>query len=182
MIFFRKIYDQVITSIKSEVFYADVRSEWGSQNTNHRMLIRKGLLEYLKRDHPAEIEDSIWDLESPPVLKSLKVSISHCHGLGGFVVCSRSIGFDVEEKSRLTPKLVERISNPAEMKLAPHHELLWTAKEAVFKCSTQYVMITQINIDAWAPINDLYHFNTLDAEGWALLGPEFSYSLAIKKY
>lgn len=182
MIFFHKIYDLVMTSIKSEVFYAEIKEEWGSHNTHHRMEIRKALLEYLKRDHPDEVEDSIWDLESPPVLKTLKVSISHCHGLGGFVVCSQPVGLDIEVKSRITPKVLERISSKSERKICPHPELLWTAKEAVFKCNSQYVMITQINIDNWAPAhNETFHFTSLGVEGWALSDTEFSYALAIKK-
>lgn len=182
MLFFNKVYDQVMTAIPGEIFYAQMQEDWGSHNSNHRMLIRKALLEYLKQNHPSEVEDSIWDLESPPVLKTLKVSISHCHKMGGFVVCSRPVGFDVEETSRITPRLLERITTEEERKRCPEPEILWTAKESIFKCVSQYVMITQIHVDSWAVAqNETFFFTSLGVQGWGCKTPEHTYALTLKK-
>ena len=145
---FEKIQELIKASFTSgEIFHADLRPEWGSSYDSHRMEIRKGILEYLKAHHPEEIKGSVWNLEAPPTLPHLFISISHCKGMGGFVICSQSIGLDVEEKSRLSVPLLERISSEEERRICPQLELLWTAKEAIFKCSNQFYTIEQIYID-----------------------------------
>lgn len=181
MVFFEKIQDEVSSVIGNGLFHADIRPEWGSENENHRLQIRKAILQHLKENFPQEVEDSIWDLETPPVFKNLKVSISHCKGMGGFVVCSRSVGLDIEEKSRLSIPIVERISLAEELKSAPVWELLWPAKESVFKCDSQYVMITQIHVQfESASQNEIYKFRTLNAQGWAYGDFQHVFALAIK--
>lgn len=179
--FFDRIKDDVSKEMGKGLFYYDVRPDWGSQQPNYRVEIRKALLQYVKENFPQEVEDSIWDLESPPVFKNIKVSISHCEGLGGFVVCSRSVGFDMEVITRLTPPIIERVSLPEELKTAPVKELLWPSKEAVFKCDSQYVMITQINVQFdQTSQNDIYKFRTLNAQGWAFTDHQHVFALAIK--
>ncbi|MFN8791380.1 MAG: 4'-phosphopantetheinyl transferase family protein [Bdellovibrionales bacterium] len=181
MDFFQRIFDSVVSVVGSEVFYAEMQPDWGSQHPQHRDLIRRALNEYLQREHPEEINESILDLETPPVLKKLRVSISHTQGLGGFVVSARSAGLDIEQTRRIRPEVLERISSEDERRRCPRPELLWTAKEAVFKCSSQYVMITQISIDSWfVSQNETFQFASLGCVGFAACTADFSFALALK--
>jgi len=181
MDFFQGILDSVISVVGSGGFYAELHRDWGSQHSGHRELIRQALHTYLEREHPEQINESILDLETPPVPKFLRVSISHTHGLGGFVVCSRSVGLDIEQTSRISPKVLERISSEEERRRCPRPELLWVAKEAVFKCAPQYVMITQVSIDSWLRSqNETFQFTSLGCMGFASSTADFSYALALK--
>lgn len=163
------------------LFHVDLREDWGSQNPDHRILIRKGILEYLKLSHPDELTDSVWDLNAPPVFKHLFVSISHAEGIGGFIVCSKSVGLDIEKTDRLTEPLVARISSADERKMCPDYRLLWTAKEAVFKCSPQFYTISMVNIDQWALSEHATPaFTSLTARGWAFQDDSHTYAVAIK--
>lgn len=178
-----KIQKLVRSSLpEKEIFHVDIRSEWGSENLDHRKEIRNGILEYLKLNHPAEVADSIWDLNSPPVLKSFFVSISHCNGSGGFVLASVPLGFDIEETSRIDQRIIDRVSTEEELKVCPEFALLWPAKESVFKCSTEFYTITHIQILTWEKSqDDTYTFKSLTAFGWAFKSSAHSYAIAIKK-
>ena len=178
-----KILNLASTTFKpEEVFHVDIRSEWGSENPNFRTEIRKGILDYLKIHHPDQVADSLWDLNAPPVLKSLFVSISHCQGMGGFVLSSKSLGFDIEDTSRITQKIIDRVSSEEELKACPQFELLWPAKEATFKCSTEFYTISHIQILSWGKSqNDTYTFTSLTVNGWAFSESHHSYAVAIKK-
>jgi hypothetical protein len=166
----------------NEVFHIDIRPNWGSEHLNYRTEIRKGILEYLKLNHPDQVADSVWDLDAPPVFDSLFVSISHCLGMGGFVLSSKSLGFDIEDKTRITQKIIDRVSTEDELKACPEFELLWPAKEAIFKCSTEFYTITHIQVVNWAPSqNETHAFSSLSASGWAFTDSKHSYALAIKK-
>jgi phosphopantetheinyl transferase (holo-ACP synthase) len=166
----------------SETFFSDVRKSWGSENPNYRTEIRKGILEYLKLHHPEQVADSIWDLDAPPILKSMFVSISHCNGMGGFVLCSKSIGFDIEEKSRISEKIIERVSTPEELSSCPDFGLLWPAKEAIFKNSTEFYTISHIQVSNWQlSQNGIYNFTSLSANGSAFLDQDHLYAIAFKK-
>lgn len=166
----------------SEVFHIDLRPEWGSENPNYRTEIRKGILEYLKAHHPDQVANSVWDLEAPPMLKSLFVSISHTEGMGGFTLCSKTVGLDIENTSRITQKIIDRVSTEDELKACPKFELLWPAKEAVFKSTTEFYTISHIHLVNWSKSqNDTYAFNCLTAHGWAFNESNHSYAIAIKK-
>ncbi len=168
--------------LPQEVFHLDIRPEWGSENAEYRQEIRKGILDFLKQHHPDQIEDSIWDLEAPPVLKNFFVSISHCNGMGGFAFSNRSLGFDIEDVTRISTKIIERISTESEVADSPEVELLWSAKEAVFKSSTEFYTIAHIQILDWKPSqNDTYSFTSLTAIGWAFRDSTHSYAIAVKK-
>jgi hypothetical protein len=170
------------SSTKYDVFHVDLRPEWGCENENHRIEIRKGILEYLKQHHPDQVADSIWDLETPPLLKNLFVSISHCEGIGGFALCSKGLGLDIERTDRISQKIIDRISTENEIEQAPHFELLWPAKESVFKCSTEFYTISQIQITQWQKSQDeTFSFTSLTANGWAFMDSTYSFALAIKK-
>lgn len=178
-----KIHSLVQTKLlPGETFHVDIRPEWGSENSNYRTEIRKGILDYLKQHHPDQVAESIWDLNSPPVLKALFVSISHCLGMGGFAVCSKSLGFDIEDTTRITQKIVDRVSSEDELTACPEFELLWPAKEAVFKCSTEFYTISHIHLIDWTPSQyETYAFKSLTATGWAFKDSNHSYAIAIKK-
>jgi hypothetical protein len=178
-----KLLDLVRAELTAnEVFHIDVRPNWGNENPEYRKEIRKGILDYLHRHHPDQVADSIWDLNSPPLLKSLFVSISHCKGMGGFALSTQALGFDVEDTTRISQQVIDRVSTEEELKACPEFELLWPAKEAVFKCSTEFYTITHIQILNWEKSqNDTYFFKCLTAQGWAFKDSSHSYALAIKK-
>jgi len=80
----------------------------------------------------------------------LALSISHSKNLACFVLKDLrsssqkdlvfkkiSIGLDIEEAGRVSRQIVSRISIPEELEACPSPALLWTAKEATFKCLTQ---------------------------------------------
>ncbi len=170
-----------LTFTKGEVFHAEIKDSWGSENLNFRSEIRQAILDYLKAHHPGEATDTILDLDAPPILKSMFVSISHCQGMGGFVLSSKSLGFDIEDTSRITQKIIDRVSSDDEIKSCPQFELLWPAKEAIFKCSTEFYTISHIQILTWLKSqNNTYSFSSLTVAGWAFLDSSHSYAVAIK--
>ncbi len=95
------------------------------------------------------------------------ISIAHCPFIGGFLFVfdtSLSIGFDIEQKKRITKKLIGRISSTEEIQTAPSPALLWAAKEAGFKClyerQTQ-LLLSACRISHWRkdPEKQIYFFN-----------------------
>ena len=76
---------------------------------------------------------------SRPQSLAAPISVSHCPVLGGFVFSFNkkiSLGLDMEQSHRVSLSVINRISTREEVKQAPARSLLWTAKEAVFKCVT----------------------------------------------
>ena len=70
-----------------------------------------------------------------PKCSFASLSISHCPYLGAFVFAfdtKISIGFDIENRHRVTKEVLYRISLKEEVVKSPAPALLWTAKEAVF--------------------------------------------------
>lgn len=106
-----------------------VSSDWSSRSENYRQKIRSSL------SH--ETGEDCHSLTGPPKLRGYHASIAHCPIAGGYVAQKRpayKIGFDLEDRERLTRQLIERVSTPEEIAQAPAHETLWVAKEAAFKC------------------------------------------------
>ncbi len=114
-----------------------------------------------------------WDLfDWGPLLKPgskaqslfATISISHCEGFGAFVFVfekNLSIGWDLEKKNRITEKIVGRISSEKELKSSPSPPLLWTAKEAVFKCfsnSQSFLLLSDGLISHWIKDKEFYFF------------------------
>ena len=175
-------FDHVATTLDGEVLAFRFQKSWGSQSPAHRIKIREALLDYLKRNHSDEVNDSVLDLEALPTLHRLFVSISHCSDMGGYVVCSQPVGFDIENTSRLNPKVVGRVSTSEERSVAPGHEALWVAKEAVYKCDNSFKTISQISLSGWDLVQDeTYRFRIGDITGWSQKRLDFSYAIAIKK-
>ena len=74
------------------------------------------------------------DLTRVPELARGFVSVSHTLDLGGYAIGPRPLGFDLELVSRVSPKVVARVSPWArELTLSPSAAHLWCAKEATFK-------------------------------------------------
>lgn len=110
---------------------------WGSQNPEHRNLLR------------AKISEINPDLE-------LHTSLSHAHDLGVIVLSSSPVGVDAELTARVTERPVARMSSPAEMQESPGFASLWCAKEAAFKALKifdQPSVISQISIGDWQKID-----------------------------
>ena len=109
---------------------------WGSRNKDHRMLLRKELLNFCK-NHKFTVLNDFLNLNIRPQIENGTISISPCESLGGFIVSEQSVGLDIEEKSRLSAKLTERISSHDEISMWVSSQYLkkaiWTAKESSFK-------------------------------------------------
>ena len=147
----------------------DLRDSWGSlSNPQHRVKIRQALATYLaeNRSH-ASFDSPSWAsaLDTLPVSPGHFISISHGYRIGGYALCEKSpslsgLGFDLETLSRLTPAIVERISNPLERTSSPDPRFLWAAKEASFKAflgPRQPVAITEIRIENWSSLGGFFH-------------------------
>lgn len=107
----------------------ELRPEWGSENPDHRRKIR----DYLAQRFEAQAVHDLGDLSRLPELRDGFVSVSHCRGLGGFLVSPAWSGFDVELTDRVTPELAARIGDMEEFAQAPDPAALWCAKESAFK-------------------------------------------------
>ena len=92
--------------------------------------------------------ESFLKIESKSDQSFFAVSISHCSifdskSLAGFVCSPKeensiaSIGLDIEQTNRVSKKSVARVSTSKEQNTSPTPSLLWTAKEASFKCFSQ---------------------------------------------
>lgn len=77
-----------------------------------------------------------------PVTEGWSISISHCAHIGGFALAPapHRLGFDIEDLERLKkkPDLIQRVATPNDLSQTPHLELLWSAKEALFKSLNSY--------------------------------------------
>ena len=95
---------------------------------------------------------------TPPRLRGVAISISHCRNFAGFIFelsHHTTLGLDIEQKSRVTPKLTRYISSREELSLAPSAASLWGAKEATFKAIIspgRKVVLSDIRIGDWYPL------------------------------
>ncbi|MBV2169253.1 MAG: hypothetical protein KUL82_11165, partial [Bdellovibrio sp.] len=94
----------IIESLKNHLQNPDIHilidSAWGSQNPQHRELIRDKLTE-VKND------------------KTPYSSVSHCEGVGVVVLAPFPVGVDVEVTSRVEERIIARVSSPEELQHAP---------------------------------------------------------------
>ncbi len=127
-------------------------------NNEHRHKIRESIARNLNLPI-AEISD----LSRPPETASWSISISHCPNLGGWVAIPRpaTVGLDIEEKDRLRPEVIRRVSSENELKEAPHPAYLWCAKESHFKAvhANKNLTIGAIQISEWRPQSHGFHFS-----------------------
>ena len=124
-----------------------------------RLFLRKKLLKVLSADFvlPKNFnKQNILNLNFPPLIKGVNLSISHTKNYGAFVIQKKGfIGVDIEERLRVKKDAVQRIcKTKKELLLAPHPSALWCAKEAVFKAlnnakTKEVVKIKNIFIKNW---------------------------------
>lgn len=122
-----------IQSSIDEKFRIILNKSWGSENADHRMQIRSFIAEKFSSTFSREQLIKLSDLNWLPQAADGFFSISHCRTLGGVAYSKKVVGFDLEEKSRISLEIIKRISTPEEIKSAPEPEHLWVAKEACFK-------------------------------------------------
>jgi phosphopantetheinyl transferase len=111
--------------------------KWASTYVDHRLNIRRHLYKKTKLKSVLDLDQIPKALELKTDLQTVKfVSISHSPVLGGFVLSSKQIGFDLEQNQRLSPSVLKRISDDDERQMLPAHmqSALWTIKESVYKC------------------------------------------------
>lgn len=141
-----------------------LKSEWSSLQPDHRLQIRKGLIEEIEQHAPMSAEDKgrLLDLEQTPRLSHIGISISHNKTCGGFALNpqGQAIGFDVEISARVKENLISRVAASSdEVKRAPSAASLWVAKEAALKCllrsGLQPNVVAEVEIGDWQTNSDL---------------------------
>lgn len=131
-----------------------LKSEFGSENNNHRQLIRLEIVKNHSDRLTVEENKNIQNLELRPVAEKLFFSISHHQTVGGYSASNEKHGFDVELKSRINDAIVVRISTRAEIFECPDLKFLWCAKEAAFKAlDDSALIISDLNIGSWVSQN-----------------------------
>ena len=125
------------------------------------------------------------------------ISVSHCPVAGGFVFSFNkkiSLGLDMEQSHRVSLPVISRISTREEIRQAPARSLLWTAKEAVFKCVTsektdhKNLLLKDMLISKWKqkdPENRLFQFQVknsgIKGQGVAFFMNNLAFSCSILK-
>ena len=136
-----------------------ISEDFASAKDDYREKLRKHIIEKLGVENLSTHEISeLQNLESPPRLNDTQISISHCHIAGGFVSSKGdnfSLGFDLEEISRINKAIVERVCSEADVTVVPELTSLWGVKESSFKAVS--------NRDS-APIKTISEINVLTAE------------------
>lgn len=99
----------------------------------------------------------VLNLQSRPRQIGAKhVSLSHGAGFGLWGTSDAACGVDLEKDDRVRNAVVARVSSADELKLAPSAVLLWTAKEAAFKCASNHGLLpevlSQIEIISWQSV------------------------------
>lgn len=130
--------------------------DWGGAHHGHRERIRSSLQQILTAEYSQQVKESelqnLADLSKLPLFKNLYVSISHGPDLGGFAICKKPVGFDLELKERLQEKILRRVCSDKERTEAPSLAQLWAAKEAAFKALQTYQqaeVISELEIGRW---------------------------------
>ncbi len=165
------LLDDLIKQAKSQfpdhTFFIDQSTHWGSSSPDYRTELRRSLNKYFQVYHPDQVNPTLTDLKKLPVTEKFFISISHCPEFGGFVICTKPVGFDVERLDRLKKEIIERVCSEKELADAPEPQLLWSAKEAVFKCSHLYKVLSDAKIDQWQTSqNDMFQFSNGNQLGW----------------
>ncbi len=130
--------EKKLKSVAHEVFggglcsFVSANEHFGSTVEGHRAAIRHSIKDDLIGVVDLRSIESILDLSRPPSVSGLSISISHCRGIGGYVISGDqvNIGFDVEEERRINQKILDRISHPEDHPLGQY---TWVAKESAAK-------------------------------------------------
>ena len=138
----------------------ELEKKFGSKNDNHRLELRKNLIRNLNKSD-ITYQSDILNLKEIPFVPNAYISISHCKSLGGFTISDKPVGFDIEELSRISDSLIQRIMTESEKNLYHDLKFLWGAKEAVYKCLNHHCQkpiktISEIHINNFNKITDSY--------------------------
>lgn len=136
----------------------NIYSEFSSQQNNHRALIREHIVKNYDANLSAQEKINIQNLDLLPQSEKLFFSISHNQNAGGYTASSLEHGFDIELSSRISEKIVTRVSTTAEVNEAPDYKFLWCAKEAAYKAldftkSDANLIVSDFEIYDWASQN-----------------------------
>lgn len=151
-------------SLKTPFAEVFLSSDWSSSVPKYRDEIR---IELYKKSR----DKNVLDLDKLPKSDKFFVSISHCKALGGYALnLKEPIGFDVEEKERLTAENITRISTEQERQIfGEHQNYLWSIKEAAFKRFEGAVdVITEVKALDLKKVNEQTFEGLLDVKGQTL--------------
>ncbi len=166
--------NKMLECLNRKNIYFHISSFPNKIGLKERKELRQKMVNQIKthKDFKKHEEDFNWKkLLQPggkPNCPFVSISISHCNFLGAFLFVfdkKLSIGFDIEQKNRITDKLVNRISLKTEIKQSPSPSILWVAKEASFKCfsgNQDQFLLSHCLISHWkkTPIQDIYLFKS----------------------
>ncbi len=143
--------------------------EFASSQPQYRKRLRHDIEDTLSVVNEPE-KGQLLNLDERPDLEEWSISISHCKKLGGWCATPKPgrVGLDIEEKSRIELRLIERVTTSQEIKAAPHFSYLWCAKEAYFKAlaGDQPVTISELTIQKWRESEGpIWHFESPSLQG-----------------
>mgnify|MGYP003352206894 CR=1 FL=1 len=138
-----------------------------------------------QRSNQRDKDDTLLDLKNPPKLNRHSVSISHCPQMGGFAYVERpfQVGFDIEIFARINESVVKRIATKDELKRSPQPQILWCAKESLFKAlyGNQPKVLSDLTIDSWNSLSaDTFEFRShtpTAAVGFVLQNHQYIFSV-----
>ena len=133
----------LLRRVELDAFEASLDPAFGSQNEGHRQRVREALrlaIENANDNSSPPGADSLTDLKRRPRVEGWAISVSHCPGIGGYILgpSKLCVGFDLEETLRVTRPIVERVL-PFELEKAWYAKsslepaVIWAAKEASIK-------------------------------------------------
>lgn len=149
--------------------------------TNHRALVRELLVKTIEKSFPSVPRElrsqvlkpgTVMALQNPESTSLVYFSLSHTQSCTGYAVAysDSPLGFDLEEASRVTPKLLKRIKHSDDLPDALNSPMLWSAKESAFKAifMNESSTLSQIAITSWRQSQN--GFISFEARGAGTMG------------
>ena len=132
--------------------------ELTSQQKDHRIQLRQRLADFLSKNIAENHKQDLLDLNQLPKVPGYSISLSHCPVGSGFTIYKGdqySLGFDMEQRSRIRQPVIERISGSEERRNCPDPSLLFCAKEASWKAVNRFGIqtIAEIETHSWKPVD-----------------------------
>ena len=160
-----------------ELFYS---SSINSKIPDFRKKIRQALqVILLNKGFSDESTESVLDLSYRPVHKEVSISISHCQLATAILLGPKnfSLGVDLEEISRISTAIIERVAPHEEIDETPAPLLLFPSKEATWKAINEaYAVPTISNIRTkhWNDAGSNWKTFTVAIENQELPGKGYS--------